>query len=138
MDVGRDLAAAVGALLILVTGWSVIGTLIVPRRIHNWLVRAVAVTVHEAFHFVADGFDTYEPRDRILAAQAPTYLVLMVVAWLAAFELGFALLLWPTMHSGGLVGAFAHAGSSLCTLGYLAPHNGGSRGFADIAALTGL
>jgi hypothetical protein len=138
MDVGRDLAAAVGALLILATGWSVIATLIVPCRIRSWLVRLVAVTVHEIFHLVADGFDTYEPRDRIPAAQAPAHLVLMVVAWLAAFELGFALLLWPTMQSGGLVGAFALAGSSLCTLGYLAPHNGGSRGFADVAALLGL
>ena len=90
------------------------------------------------FHFVADGFDSYEPRDRILAAQAPIQLILQIVVWLAVYELGFALLLWPTMRTGGLAGAFALAGSSLCTLGYLAPHNGGSRVLADIAALVGL
>ena len=70
---------------------------------------------------VADSFDSYEAADRILAAQAPIQLILQIVVWLAVFELGFALLLWPTMGTGGLAGAFALAGSSLCTLGYLAP-----------------
>src|ERR1039458_4019471 len=117
MVVGRDLAAAVGALLIVVAGWSVIGTVIVPRRIRSRLARAVAVTVNRAFHFVADHFDSYEPRDRILAAQAPIQLILQIVVWLAVFELGFGLLLWPFAGAAGLAGAFAQAGSSLCTLG---------------------
>jgi hypothetical protein len=138
MDVGRDLAAAVGVLLIAAGAWSVIGTVIVPRRIRSRLIRVVARSVDAVFHFVADSFDSYEPRDRILAAQAPIQLILQIVAWLAVFELGFALLLWPTMKTGGLAGAFALAGSSLCTLGYLAPHSGGSTGLADIAALVGL
>jgi hypothetical protein len=136
--VGRDLAAAVGALLIIVAGWSVIGTVIVPRRIRSWLSRAVALSVQGAFHFIADGFDSYEPRDRVLAAQAPIQLIVQIIAWLAVFEIGFALLLWPTIPGGGLGGAFALAGSSLCTLGYLAPPSGGSRGLIDIAALVGL
>ena len=138
MFVLRDLAAVVGAFLIVIAGWSVIGTVIVPRRIRSWLARGVAIVVNAAFHFVADGFDSYEPRDRILAAQAPVQLILQIVAWLAAYELGFALLLWPTMRSGGLPGAFTLAGSSLCTLGYLAPQSAGSKGIADVASLVGL
>jgi hypothetical protein len=138
MVVGRDLAAAVGALLIVIAGWSVIGTVVVPRRIRSWLTRAVAVTVNAAFHSVADRFDTYEPRDRILAAQAPIQLILQIVMWLAVFEVGFALLLWPSMGTAGLSGAFELAGSSLCTLGYLAPHNSTPTGLADLASLVGL
>jgi hypothetical protein len=138
MVVGRDLAAAVGAFLVIAAAWSVIGTLVVPRRIRSRLSRAVAIGVNGAFHFVADSFDTYEARDRILAAQAPIQLILLIVVWLAVFELGFALLLWPTVSSDGLTGAFTLAGSSLCTLGYLVPQNGGSRGLADIAAFVGL
>jgi hypothetical protein len=138
MVVGRDLAAVVGALLILAAGWSVIGTVVVPRRVRSRLARVVAVTVHGAFHFVADGFDSYEPRDRILAAQAPIQLILQIVVWLAVYELGFALLLWPTLRTGGLADAFELAGSSLCTLGYLAPPSGGSRVIVDIASLVGL
>jgi hypothetical protein len=38
----------------------------------------------------------------------------------------------------GLVGAFELAGSSLCTLGYLAPPHGAPTGLADLAALVGL
>jgi hypothetical protein len=138
MTVGRDLAAAVGAFLILVAGWSVIGTLVVPRRIRSRLARAVAVTVDMVFHFVADRFDSYEPRDRILAAQASIQLILQIVVWLAVFELGFALLMWPSVGTVGLVGAFELAGSSLCTLGYLAPPHGAPTGLADLAALVGL
>src|SRR5277367_192270 len=126
MVVVRDLAAAVGAFLVIATAWSVIGSLVVPRRILSRLARSVARAVNGAFHSVADSFDSYEARDRILAAQAPIQLIVLVVVWLAVFELGFALLLWPTMSSGGLPAAFTLAGSSLCTLGYLAPSNGGS------------
>jgi len=138
MVVGRDLAAAGGAFLIVVAGWSVIGTVVVPRRIRSWLTRAVAITVGFAFHAVADRFDTYEPRDRILAAQAPIQLILQIVMWLAVFELGFGLLLWPFMGSAGLSAAFEQAGSSLCTLGYLAGHTGAPPALDDLAALVGL
>lgn len=62
MLLGRDLAAAVGALLIVVAGWSVIGTVVVPRRIRSRLIRGVAITVDATFHFIADHFDSYEPR----------------------------------------------------------------------------
>src|SRR5580658_7561103 len=123
MDFGRDLAAVVGALVILATGWSVIGTVVVPRRIRSRLPRTVAIGVDAVFHFVADHFDSYEPRDRILAAQAPIQLIAQIVAWLAAFEVGFGLLMWPFMGSAGLSGGFEQTGSALCTLGYLVPRS---------------
>jgi hypothetical protein len=138
MTVVRDLAAVVGVLLIVLAGWSVIGTLVVPRRIYSRPVRAVAVSVDAAFHFVADHFDTYEPRDRVLATQAPVALILQVVMWLAVFEVGFALIMWRSMGPAGLAGAFQLAGSSLCTLGYLAPHSSAPAALADLAALVGL
>jgi hypothetical protein len=138
MVVGRDLAAAGGALLIVAAAWSVIGTVVVPRRIRSWLTRVVALAVNASFHFIADRFDSYEPRDRILAAQAPSQLILQIVVWLGVFEVGFGLLLWPLVGTAGLSGAMEQAGSSLCTLGYLAPHGGGPAGLDDLAALAGL
>lgn len=138
MSVGRDVAAVVGALLVVAAGWSVIGTVVVPRRIRSWITRGVALSIDWAFHHVADRFDSYQPRDRILAAQAPVQLMLQIVAWLAVFEVGFGLLLWPFAGSAGLAGAFELAGSSLCTLGYLAPRAGGPRGLIDLASLLGL
>src|SRR5580700_10950999 len=138
MDFGRDLAAAAGALLILATGWSVIGTVVVPRRIRSRLPRLVAISVDATFHFFADRFDSYEPRDRILAAQAPIQIILQIVAWLAAFEVSFALVMWPFAGNSGLPGAFEQAGSALCTLGYLAPRSSGGAALDSLAALCGL
>jgi hypothetical protein len=138
MVVGRDLAAVAGAILIVLTGWSVIGTVVVPRRIRSWLPRSVAVAVDAIFHFIADRFDSYEPRDRILAAEAPIQLIMQIVAWLAVLEIGFALLLWRQMGDAGLPGAFELAGSSLCTLGYIAPHGNTPTAVSDLAAFVGL
>ncbi len=138
MGVARDLAAVFGAFLIIVTGWSVLVTVVVPRRIRSPIPKAVGIIVDAAFHFFAGLFDSYEPRDRLLAVQAPVQLIMQIVAWMAFFEVGFALLLWPFVSVGGLVGAFALAGSSLCTLGYIAPHDGAPTGLADLAALIGL
>ena len=138
MALVRGLAAVVGLFLIVAAGWSVIGTVVVPRRIRSRMTRGVALTLDAGFHFVADHFNSYEPRDRILAAQAPIQLILQIVVWLAAFELGFGLLLWPFVGAAGLGGAFAQAGSSLCTLGYLAPRNSAPEGLEDLAALVGL
>ena len=134
----RALAAVVGAVVVIFTGWSVIGTLVVPRRVRNVLTRLVAVSVRRSFQLLADRCATYEGRDRVLAAQAPVQLIVQIVAWLASFELGFGLLLWPFVSSGGLVAALVQAGSSLCTLGYVAPRTRGPAALDDLAALAGL
>src|SRR5580700_8219236 len=138
MVLGRDLAALVGAFLILANGWSVIGTVVVPRRIRSRLTRAVAIAVDTTFHFVADHFDSYEPRDRILATQGPIQLILQIVAWLAIFELGFGMLMWPFMGNTGFLGGLEQAGSALCTLGYLTPRSSPVAALDSLAALSGL
>lgn len=138
MVVVRALAAALGAVLVIFAGWSVIGTLVVPRRVRSALTRLVAVSVRHGFQIVADRRSNYLGRDRVLAAQAPVQLVVQIVAWLATFELGFGLLLWPFVRSGGLVAALVQAGSSLCTLGYVAPGARGPAALDDLAALAGL
>ena len=138
MVIVRALAAAFGALLVIYAGWSVIGTLVVPRRVRSALTRLVAVCVRRGFQLVADHCASYAGRDRVLAAQAPVQLVAQIVGWLASFELGFGLLLWPFVSSGGLVAAFVQAGSSLCTLGYAAPGTRGLAALDDLPALAGL
>lgn len=135
---GRDAAAAVGSVLILVSAWSVIGTVVVPRRVRSRLTRWVSVALTAIFRAVADRFRSYLVRDRVLAARAPVQLIVQIGAWLAVFELGFGLLLWPFVGTAGLGGALEEAGSSLCTLGYVAPHIGGPAAIDDLAALAGL
>ena len=135
---GRDVAALLGAAIVLATGWSVIGTVVVPRRIRSRIIRAVFVVNRTVFHFVADQSDSYERRDRILAVQAPVQLILQIVAWLALFELGFGLLEWPFDRSTNFGGALEAAGSALCTLGFVAPHTSGVAALDALAAFAGL
>jgi hypothetical protein len=138
MVIGRDLAAVIGGFLVLAAGWSVIGTIIVPRRVHSRISRYVAAPVNAIFGAMADAIRSYETRDRLLAAQAPIFLILQLGVWLAIFELGFGLLLWPLAGSAGVGGAFEAAGSSLVTLGFVVPKSGGQAAIDGLAALAGL
>jgi hypothetical protein len=134
----RVLVAVIGASIVLATGWSVLGTLVVPRRVRSKISRTVFVVNRGVFDFVANKTSSYERRDRILAFQAPVQIIAQVVAWLALYELGFGLLMWSVNTTGGLGAALEQAGSALCTLGYLAPHTNGVAAFDSLAALTGL
>ncbi len=134
----RIVAAVIGAFIVLGTGWSVLGTLVVPRRIRSRIPRMVFLVNRSVFQFFADKASSYERRDRILAVQAPVQLIGQVVAWLALFLVGFALLMWPFVGDGQLGGAMEQAGSALCTLGYLAPTTRGLAALDPLAALAGL
>jgi hypothetical protein len=130
--------AVIGAAIVLGTAWSVLGTLIVPRRVRSNIPRVVFLVNRSIFHFMADKTSSYEQRDRILAAQAPVQLIAQVVAWLALFLLGFGLLMWPFNGNEGFGSAMEQAGSALCTLGYLVPHTSGVAALDALAALCGL
>jgi hypothetical protein len=132
------LGAVIGAAIVLGTAWSVLTTLIVPRRGRSNIPRVVFIINRSIFHFIADRSRSYERQDRILAAQAPVQLIAQVVAWLALFALGFGLLMWPFNGNGGFGSAMEQAGSALCTLGYLVPHTSGVAALDALAALCGL
>jgi len=133
----RIVAGVIGALIVLATGWSVLGTLVVPRRIRSRIPRTVFIVNRSVFQFFADKTSSYERRDRVLAVQAPVQLIAQVVAWLALYLLGFGLLMW-SFGNGGLGDAMVQAGSALCTLGYLVPHTTGGEALDPLAALAGL
>jgi hypothetical protein len=65
----RWLAAAVGAGLVLSAWASVIGTLMVPRRVTGWLTRGVDGVVDAAFRLLTRGIADYRGRDRVLAGR---------------------------------------------------------------------
>ena len=134
----RVVAAVIGAFIVLATAWSVLGTLVVPRRIRSRIPRMVFIANRSIFHFFADRSSSYERRDRILAVQAPVQLIAQVVAWLALYQLGFGLLMWPLVGTGDLGTAMEQAGSALCTLGFLVPHTSGGAALDPLAALAGL
>jgi hypothetical protein len=135
--IGRSVAAAVGVLLVLAAGASVVGTLIVPRQVGGWLTRWVDRSVDGAFRMVTRGITDYRRRDRVLAAQAAAILLAQLGAWLGISFIGYWLLLWPFV-TGGVTSAFTAAGSSLFTLGFSEPAGTAPAVIVFAAAATGL
>ena len=135
--VGRSLAGVVGAVLVLAAVASVVGTLIVPRPVGNWLTRRVDRTVDHGFWLATRAIADYERRDRVLAGQAAAILLSQLAAWLVLSFVGYGLLLWPFVH-GGVTSAFTEAGSALFTLGFAKPTGTVPVAIVFFAAATGL
>jgi hypothetical protein len=133
----RAVAAVVGVLIILVTARSVIGTLIVPRPVANWLTAMIDLAVNSTFRVIAGRIGDYRRRDRVLATQAAAILICQLVVWLVFFFVGFALLLWPFV-AGGVTDAFATAGPGLWQIGSDSVRGAPERAIVDLASLTGI
>jgi hypothetical protein len=138
MAVVAWIGGALGLVVVLSTLMSVVTSLVLPRlgssRIQIYAGRGMI----KLFSRISHRFDTYEARDRFLALQAPLYLIVILAIWLAALLLGFALLLWPFIRTGGLVHAFTVSGSSLFTLGFATEPGAAPRLLVVCAAAAGL
>jgi hypothetical protein len=132
------IAAALGLVIVLSTLMSVVTSLVLPRLGSSRIQKYAGRGMIKLFSRISHRFETYEARDRFLALQAPLYLIVILAIWLAALLIGFALLLWPFMHSGGLIHAITVSGSSLFTLGFAAESGAAPRFLVFCAAAAGL
>ena len=132
----RYIFFAVGLLLVVIDGNSIVGTLIVPRpaggRLMVWVDRAN----HAGFGLLTAPLGDYRRRDRVLAAEAATLLVFQLVAWLAVAYLGFTLMLWPFVPS--FSDALDTAGPALWFVGDSAARGWGERLVQYAAGFFGL
>ena len=133
----RAVAAVVGGLLVITAGGSVIGTIIVPRPVASWMTAMVDKLVVGISRLVTAPIASYRRRDRVLAVQAAAILLLQLIAWLAIFFVGYALLLWPFL-SGGITSAFNAASPALWEIGSTDVSGVAARAIIDIASLTGI
>jgi hypothetical protein len=134
---GRSVAAVIGALLVLTAWASIVGTVIVPRPVSNWLTRWVDRVVNGVYRLATSVIAEHRRRDRVLAGQAAAILIGQLAAWVGISFLGFALLLWP-FGTGGITSGFTAAGSSMFTLGFVKPPGAASTAIVFAAAATGL
>ena len=132
---GRIIAAVIGGLLVYTAGRSVIVTVIVPRPVGSWLTRWVDKGVSFCYGVASKKIKDHKRRDRVLAGQAATILLLQLVAWLAIFYIGFSLLQWP-FSSRGITSAFDLA--STAVFGPNDALGGAQRTIADLAAIAAL
>jgi hypothetical protein len=136
MVVLRALGIVLGLAIIGFTALSVMRTLIIPRASLGQIGRVVDTVVDKAFVLATRRMRSYEDRDHLLAGQAAAYLLWLLAVWLLAFVVGFALLLWPSTHHIGV--AFRESGSSLFTLGFVAPSGDATTGIDVVEAAFGL
>ncbi|WP_054011527.1 hypothetical protein [Arthrobacter sp. ERGS1:01] len=137
MDVAIWACFAAGAIGVLMTWISVIGTLIVPRPLHSVLSRVTGLATMNVFHGVLRPVTSYQMRDRILSWQAPMSLFVRLLVWMVLFYVSYGLLLLPFVD-GDIFRAASETGSAMFTLGYAAPNNVGNTVLVYAAAYTGL
>lgn len=130
-------AAVAGGVLVLGTATSIISTLVVPRRSRSRVARGVMTGVEAVYRLACSRVRSFDTRDRMLAGQASTMILLQLATWLVLFYVGFSLLLWP-LDRQGLGHAAAQAGSSLFTLGYAGPGSAALTVVDYLAAACGL
>jgi hypothetical protein len=132
----RVVGVVLGLALIVATSSSVLRQLVIPRARLGPIGRAVDRAVDMAFRVATRRVTSYAGRDSILAAQAAGFLVVQLAVWLAAYLIGFALLIWPATHHIGV--AFRESGSSMFTLGFIAPAGNKTTALDIVAAAFGL
>jgi hypothetical protein len=80
---------------------------------------------------------SYHRRDAIMAYYAPIGLMLLLPAWYVLIALGYTAIYWA-LGAGDAAAAFELSGSSLFTLGVVAPHGLAQSGLAFSEAMLGL
>jgi hypothetical protein len=138
MTVIAWIGAALGLLVLLSTLMSVVTSLVLPRLGSSRIQKYAGRGTIKVFSGISHRFETYEDRDRFLALQAPIYLIVILAIWLGALLIGFALMLWPLMKTGGFVHALTVSGSSLFTLGFATQNGAAPRLLVFAAAAAGL
>ena len=133
----RDLGAALGAVIVIVAGGSVVGTVVVPRAVRSSLTLWVSWVVDRIYWGLARLIRDGKRRDSVLAVWPATILMAQLVIWLAAFLVGFALLVLPFIRLG-----FGHAltlvASDMTTIGFAPAHGAAQHCIAVLAAFAAL
>jgi hypothetical protein len=131
----RLVAGMAGIALVIVTSWSLLRTLVVPRG-SSWLNERKNRVLLGIFRFVAHRAGSYVGRDRVLTWVGAISIFTSLLMWLALFFIAYALLMFATSDLAFAV-AMREAGSSLFTLGYATNDRANLTALDFLAASTG-
>ena len=112
------LGFALGMALLLLTGSSVIKTLLIPRNLSSAIGTAVSRSVRAVYRLLTAKIDDVYHRERIMASSAPTYLFVLLVCWITC--LYFAYTLGDPAPGRGRLDVRAGAGRGMAALPRLA------------------
>jgi hypothetical protein len=130
-------AFLLGVAIVLATWQSIIVTIILPRRVRNWITLGGWVSTYEALTWLARRARDPLRRDAILALLGPVNIVGLLFTWMALFAVGFAFMMWAT-GGGRFAESFDLAGSSIFTLGFATGKSAFSHFLMDAAAASGM
>ena len=131
------LAFLAGLVLVLLTLFSAISTFVLPRSARPLITRLVFRGLRAVFNLILRFAQSYRRRDAIMAYYAPISLMLLLPAWYLLIALGYTAIYWA-VGAADLVTAFELSGSSLFTLGFVAPHGIGQNSLAFSEGMLGL
>ena len=118
----RFLALLLGTFIIIMNLFSAIRTFVLPRAAQDPITKFVFSLIMWAFKILANAFNTYKQKDKIMAFYAPVALLAMPPTWLFLLSIGFAFVYY-FLGASNLVEAFTISGSSLLTLGFAKSDN---------------
>lgn len=119
--VARAVVAFAGAILVVATAASAVRTVVLPRGAPARLTRLVFQSIRAVFRLRLGRAPSYEQRDRILAPFAPTALMALLATWVLLSFAGYTAICWA-VDDRSLLRAVEASGSSITTLGFVAPH----------------
>ncbi len=132
----RAAAFVMGLLVVIPTLLSAIRTFVLPRSAHDPITQGVFRGVRRLFDLRMRRAATYRERDQVMALYAPIGLLLLVPAWLTLVLAGFGMMFWAA--GAAPLAALMLSGSSLLTLGVVAPQGAVQSALAVTEAAIGL
>lgn len=133
----RIFALLLGLFVVFVALRSAIKTFVLPRPTSDGITRVVFRALRHVFNTICLRVDSYLQRDRIMALYAPVGLIVLVPVLLFIVDVGFTFVYWAVREQP-LTDAFSLSGSSLLTLGFVAPVELPERILAFIEAAIGM
>ena len=133
----RWAGCVLGVLIVAGTWIGMLDTLVVPRGLSSRTAAVVGRVVRRMFLLVANRFDDYDTKDNVLVLQGPITLLTLLVTWILAFLIGYALILYPIENVSFLT-TIEETGSAFFTLGFAGPRESAATAVHVIAAFTGL
>ena len=118
----RILALILGTLLVCLTLFSAIRTLVLPRAIQDPITNFTFATVRWILNIPLRRSSNYQYRDRVMAYFAPIALLALLPVWLLLVAIGYTGIYWGLGVPGGYE-SFLLSGSSLLTLGFAQAEN---------------
>lgn len=114
----RTVTFLIGVALLIITGMSIVRTMVIPRISTSWLFAVIVRSTDAVFTGAARLMRTYRARDRVLAWSGPLGIVAALIVWLTIFLTGYALMIFGVTDVT-INAAFLQAGSGLLTLGLI-------------------